>query len=173
MPYCIQRNKDIIGMEEDNLKGYRAAPSGQPKNFHSYFTKKLERKLREKEIEIPQSLYLLMDTPFDDFSEADREIYENQFRALTHVFVEALRETYISMGNPYQGWEELSERLQPTPMKVLSGLVLGEEERLQVMADEAIARVEGDTARTRSPLQKDGAGEAEDMKDHWWDRKIF
>jgi hypothetical protein len=169
----MQQSKDITGMDEENYKGQPAVPPNQRKISRSYFTKKLERKLAEDEVEIPRSLFVLMDTPFDDFSEAEREDYENRFRALTHVFVDALREVYISMGNPSQGWDEMAERLQPTPMKVLAKLVEVEEDRLQVMADEALARAEEATSMDRPPLKKRDTPIPDDRKDHWWDKKIF
>ncbi len=103
-----------------------------------------------------------MDKPFDDFSEEDRVTYDNRFRALTHVFLEALCEVFISMGSPYQGWDERSGRLEPTPMKLLARLVLTEEERLQEMADEAIARVMRDTPPAGTPMGQ---------KERWWNRK--
>lgn len=149
-------------MKEDGLKERPDTAADRLPRPRSYFTRKLEERLREKEMEIPQSLYDLMDKPFDDFCEGDREVYDNRFRALTHVFLEALLDVYISLGNPYAGWDERSERLEPTPMKVLTRLVLTEEERLQAMADEAIARVMRDTPPAGTP-----AG----LKERWWSRK--
>jgi hypothetical protein len=77
------------------------------------------------------------------------------------------------MGNPSQGWDEMAERLQPTPMKVLAKLVEVEEDRLQVMADEALARAEEATSMDRPPLKKRDTPIPDDRKDHWWDKKIF
>jgi hypothetical protein len=68
MPSNMQQSKDITGMDEENYKGQPAVPPNQRKISRSYFTKKLERKLAEDEVEIPRSLFVLMDTPFDDFS---------------------------------------------------------------------------------------------------------
>jgi hypothetical protein len=149
-------------MDDDRLNERPDAPADRHPYPRSYFTRKLEERLREKDVEIPRDLYDLMDKPFDDFSEEDREVYDNRFRALTHVFLEALDEVYISMGTPYQGWDERSDRLGPTPIKVLAKLVLTEEERLQVMAEEAIARVMRDTPPAGTP-----AGQ----KERWWNRK--
>ena len=160
-------------MDEENFKGRPAAPTSQRKITRSYFTKKLERKLQENEVEIPQSLFILMDTPFEDFSETEREVYENRFRALTHVFVDALRDIYVSMGSHYQGWEEMSERLQPTPMKILANLVLAEEDSLQVIADEALTRAEEATGMNKPAAKKRVTPNPDDSKDHWWDKKIF
>ncbi len=160
-------------MDEENYQGRPAAPTSQRKITRSYFTKKLERKLQENEVEIPQSLFILMDTPFEDFSETEREVYENKFRALTHVFVDALRDIYISMGSHYQGWEEMSERLQPTPMKILANLVLAEEDSFQVMEDEALTRAEEATGMNKPAAKKRVTPNPDDGKDHWWDKKIF
>ena len=160
-------------MDEENFKGRPAAPASQRKITRSYFTKKLERKLQENEVEIPQSLFILMDTPFEDFSETEREVYENRFRAFTHVFVDALRDIYVSMGSHYQGWEEMSERLQPTPMKILANLVLAEEDSFQVMEDEALTRAEEATGMNKPAAKKRVTPNPDDSKDHWWDKKIF
>lgn len=160
-------------MDEENYKGQPAAPTSQRKITRSYFTKKLERRLQEDEVEIPQSLFVLMDTPFEEFSQEERDVYENKFRALTHVFVDALREIYISMGSHYQGWEEMTERLQPAPIKILAELVLTEEDRFQVMADEALTRAEGITGMNGPPVKKRDTPNPDDRKDRWWDKKIF
>ncbi len=157
----IQLSKDINVMEEDDLKEHSLTPAlGYNRSNHSrsFFTKKLERRLQEDQIELPQSLYGLLDVPFDDFNQEERELYDNRFRPLIHVFVEALRVVYISMGSKREGWEEVCEKLRPTPMKMLAELVLLEEDRLQLLAREAIGGEEDKAVR----------------KDHhWWDKKMF
>lgn len=147
-------------MEDDDLKERSLTPAlGFDRNnlSRSFFTRKLERRLQEDHIELPQSLYGLLDIPFDDFNEEEREIYDSRFRPLIRVFVEALRVVYISMGSRREGWEEMSGKLGPTPMKMLTELVLEEEDRLQFLAKETLAGMEG------------VAG-----KDHrWWEKKGY
>jgi hypothetical protein len=160
-------------MEKSFPDGVTKGTGRHPKIFKSFFTKKLEYKLEQKGIEIPHSFMALMDKPFDHFSEEDRLIYESQFRALAYVFAELLCEVYQSMGGNRQGWEDMAERLEDTPAKIIAKLVISEEERLQEMDEEEAIDVPPTNARKKYQVKKYGAGSNTGKKERWWEKKIF
>jgi hypothetical protein len=144
------------------------------KIMRSWFTKKLERKFMEKELEVPHQVLSIMDLPFEDFTPEDKELYETQIKPLAFVFTEHLLEVYESMGKPRQGWEEVLERVEPSPIKVLATLVIHEDEKAgelpyepepqEESQEELIAR-EKFSVRTYNGKDK--------QKERWWGKKVF
>jgi hypothetical protein len=145
------------------------------KIFRSFFTKKLERKFEEKELEVPQKLLNLMDVPFEEFTPEDKELYETEIKPLAFVFVEHLMEVYEIMGRPRRGWEEMMERVDPSPIKVLASLVIHEDEKVQQLeAEPDPAEV---TPIVSAPNDKISvrtyAKDKEQDRERWWEKKIF
>lgn len=141
-------------MEDDGLKERSPAPVpgfDRDNPTRSFFSRKLESRLREDGVVMPPSLFELLDVPFDDFTPEERELYDNRFRPLINVFVEALRAVYVSMGSQPEGWSELYEKLRPTPMRMLAELVLLENSRLLALAKRALEELEGGTAGKDGP----------------------
>ena len=102
----------------------------------SYFTKKLERKLHEREIKVPASIIALLDKPFDDFTAEEQGLYESEFkgRQLTILFSDILDELYDETGRVSSGWNAMCRYLKDTPMKLIATYVVQEEERLEEVA---------------------------------------
>ncbi|MDD5667011.1 MAG: hypothetical protein PHS26_06835 [Actinomycetota bacterium] len=158
-------------------------PGGNPQEaqakrkrfFRSFFTKKLERKFDEKQLEIPQRLLSLMDVPFEEFTPEDKVTYETEIKPLTFVFVEHLMEVYETMGRPRRGWEEMLERIDPSPIKVLASLVIHEDEKAQLIGDEPdpaeLAPIVSAPAEKIS-VRVYGRGKEQD-KERWWEKKLF
>lgn len=150
-------------------------PTKKKRIFRSFFTKKLERKFEEKELEVPQQLLGLMDLPFEDFTPEDTEIYEAKIKPLAFVFVEHLMEVYETMGRPRRGWEEMLERVDPSPIKVLASLVIHEDEKARLMYDEPDP--DEATPIVSAPNDKISVRvygrEKEQNRERWWEKKIF
>ena len=145
------------------------------KIFRSFFVKKLERKFEEKELEVPQQLLSLMDVPFEDFTPEDKELYETKIKPLAFVFVEHLMEVYEVMGRPRRGWEEMLERVDPSPIKVLASLVIHEDEKAQLLEEEPdpaevvpIVSAPDDKISVRVY-----ARDKDQSRERWWEKKLF
>jgi len=158
------------------IKNTERIPKKAPprKVYRSYFTKKLERKFQEKEMNIPQYLINLMDVPFDEFTGEDKELYETHLKPLAYVFAEQLTEVYESMGRPRDGWEEMLDRIDPTPVKVWATLVLYQQEEVQQLEDDLDLTVE-EPPPTSAPTEKIKVRpyKEEKQKERWWEKKIF
>jgi hypothetical protein len=154
-------------------------PGGSPqriptkKVFRSFFTKKLERKFVEKELEVPQQLLNLMDVSFDHFTPEDKELYEVEIKPLAFVFVEHLMEVYEVMGRPRRGWEEMLERLDPSPIKMLATLVIHEDEKVQQL--EEIPDPMEEASMVSAPAEKISVRvyRENQKQERWWEKKIF
>ncbi len=145
--------------------------------YRSFFTKKLERKFLEKELDVPQQVLSLMDVPFEEFTPQDREIYETRIKPFSYVFVEHLTEVYEVMGRPRSGWEEMMGYIEPSPIKVLASLVIHEEEKIKEMeADPDPLDV---TPIVSAPTEKikvrtyTNTGERNPGKERRWGKKLF
>ncbi len=161
-------------METSEQGGVLPKTPTKRKFFRSFFTKKLERKFEEKELEVPQQLLSLMDVPFEEFTPDDKELYEAKIKPLAFVFVEHLMEVYEVMGKPRRGWEEMLERIDPSPIKVLATLVIHEDEKVQqleVVPDpvEVEPTVSAPTEKISVRVYKD----KETNRERWWEKKIF
>jgi hypothetical protein len=163
------------GMDETNPVGVLQQAPARRRIFRSFFVKKLERKFEEKELEVPQQLLSLMDVPFEDFSPEDKELYETKIKPLAFVFVEHLMEVYEVMGRPRRGWEEMLERVDPSPIKVLASLVIHEDEKAQLMEEEPDPTEV--VPIVSAPAEKISvrvyAKDKEQSKDRWWEKKLF
>jgi len=105
--------------------------AGADASRKSFFTKKLERKLDEREIKVPASIIALLDKPFDDFTSEEQRLYELEFkgRQLTILFSDLLDELYDETGRVSSGWNAMCRYLKDTPMKLIATYVVQEEER--------------------------------------------
>ena len=156
-------------------------PGGSPQKtptkrriFRSFFTKKLERKFEEKELEVPQQLLCIMDVPFEEFTPEDKELYETKIKPLAFVFAEHLMDVYETMGRPRRGWEEMLDRLEPSPIKVLASLVIHEDEKVQQMETEPDpAEVEPIVSAPTEKISVRSYKDKEANKERWWEKKIF
>jgi hypothetical protein len=144
------------------------------KIMRSWFTKKLERKFEEKELEVPHRVLSIMDLPFEDFTTEDKELYETQIKPLAFVFTEHLMEVYESMGRPRQGWEEVLERVEPSPIKVLATLVIHEDEKAGELPDEPEPLEESEQeAIAREKFSVRSYNGKDKQKERWWGKKVF
>jgi hypothetical protein len=139
------------------------------------FTKKLERRLEEKEIAVPQQVVGLMDIPFDCFRQDEQEVYETQMKPLTPVLMENLTEIYEAMGRPRKGWEHLLDLIKQSPIKVLATMVIQEQDRLQEVEEEP-APVEEEAlvmpmAQEKFKVTTYATRQADNNR--WWAKKIF
>lgn len=116
----------------------QAGPAESDASRKSYFTKKLQRKLHEREIKVPASIIALLDKPFGDFTAEERSLYESEFkgRQLTILFSDILDELYDETGRVASGWNAMCRYLKDTPMKLIATYVVQEEERLEEVAKE-------------------------------------
>lgn len=142
--------------------------------FRSFFTKKLERKFEEKGLEVPQQLLSIMDIPFEEFTHEDKEIYESKIKPLAFVFAEHLMEVYETMGKPRRGWEEMLERLQPSPIKVIAALVLHEDEKVESLPDEPDPmETLPENGRRMEKISVRVYRDKGQSRERWWEKKIF
>lgn len=140
----------------------------------SWFTKKLERKLAEKELGAPQQLLNILDIPFEGFSPEEQELYETSVKPLTYVFVEHLMEVYEDMGRPRQGWEEMLGHVEPSPIKVMATLVIHEEDNVMMIEDDPYSIDEippENTARKKYNVRSYNV--KDQQKGRWWGKKVF
>jgi hypothetical protein len=161
-------------MDANEPGGHPQRTPVQGKIVRSFFTKKLERKFEEKELEVPQQLLSLMDVPFEDFSPEHRELYEARVKPLTFVFVEHLMEVYEAMGKPRRGWEEMLERVEPSPIKVLASLVIHEEEKAQLLEEEPyLVEAAPSVSAPGEKISVRAYRDRETNRERWWEKKIF
>ncbi len=127
-----------------------AAPAAGAAN-KSFFTKKLERKLDERGIEVPAPIIMLLDKPFDDFTPEEKQLYEREYkgRQLTILFSDLLDELYGETGRVSSGWNAMCRYLKDTPMKLIATYVVQEEERL-----EEVSRVVPEEVAGQQPREK-------------------
>ena len=85
-------------------------------------------------------------------------------------------EVYEVMGKPKRGWEEMLERIEPSPIKVLATLVLHEDEKVQELEVED-AQLEEVAPIVSAPTDKISVRTYNNNKDkkqeRWWEKKIF
>lgn len=160
-------------ISEDYPRGHQ-----QRKIVRSFFTKKLERKFQEKQLQVPQHLLNLLDVPFASFTPQDRELYEAELKPLSFVFAEQLMEVYDTMGRPKDGWQEMLTRVPDSPAKVIAALVIHEEEKIRSLEDPLdiledtpplAPRKEKIVVRT----YRGGESKPKENKERWWERKLF
>jgi hypothetical protein len=115
-----------------------------------------------------------MDLPFEQFSPEDKELYETKIKPLTFVFVEHLMEVYEVMGKPKRGWEEMLERVDPSPIKVLATLVIHESEKVETIEEDIDPMLEENpVASSTEKFSIRSYNDKDHKKERWWERKIF
>jgi len=161
-------------MEANETGGEARQTPARRRLFRSFFTKKLERKFEEKGLEVPQQLLNIMDVPFEAFTPEDRDLYESKIKPLAFVFAEHLMEVYESMGKPRRGWEEMLDRLEPSPIKVLAALVLHEDEKAESLLEEPDhMEAPPDNGRRVEKISVRVYREKGPSRERWWEKKIF
>jgi hypothetical protein len=131
------RAREAVSAPRGDGEEDEAGPARGDAASKSFFTKKLERKLDEREIEVPAPIIALLDKPFEDFSVEEQRLYEAEFRGrqLTILFSELLDELYEETGRVASGWNAMCRYLRDTPMKLIATYVVKEEERLEEAED--------------------------------------
>ena len=161
-------------MEANEPGGETRRAPAKRRIFRSFFTKKLERKFEEKGLEVPQQLLGIMDVPFEAFTPEDKELYESKIKPLAFVFAEHLMEVYESMGKPRRGWEEMLDRLDPSPIKVIAALVLHEDEKAESLPEEPDPlEAPPDNGRRVEKISVRVYREKGQSRERWWEKKIF
>lgn len=158
---------------EASTAGQEASPAPARKIIRSFFTKKLERKFDEKELDIPQQLINLMDVPFEEFTPEDRELYETRLKPLAFVFAEYLMEVYEVMGRPCKGWEDMLDRIKDSPIKVMASLVLHEDEKVRAMDDFPEEEETPEAPSGREKINVRPYRDKDRNRERWWEKKIF
>lgn len=158
-------------------------PEGTPgrsprrKIYRSFFTKKLERKFEEKGLEVPQQLLSIMDVPFDQFTPEETGLYEAEIKPLSFIFVEHLLDVYDCMGKPRKGWQEMIDRCDNSPIKVLATLVIHEDEKVQELEQEEEMMLEAApvvmAVSEKISIRPYNGSDKDDKKERWWEKKIF
>lgn len=169
----------------------------------SFFTRKLESKLDEKEERIPQTFLSLLDIPFDDFTPEEHEMYEKQLKPLFHALSAVLLEIFDQLGRPEEGWEESTKLLPDCPVKVVAMLALYEFRNSQNGNGEALGPLDDymapqpaqvpQTAQEpkfspmtrimnptpppaghgKTPAVKPAKAPGDPKAGKWWDKKVF
>jgi hypothetical protein len=184
----------------EELMNTENARKARPRSF---FTRKLESKLEEKEDRIPQTFLSLLDLPFDDFTPEDHELYEKQLKPLFRSFSAVLLEIFDQMGRPEEGWEESTKLLSDCPVKVVAMLALYEFRNssnghgdtpdtlddymppqtaqaprpAQASKPSPMERIVNPppppSGRGKTPVKKPAEAPGEQKGGKWWEKKIF
>lgn len=149
----------------------------------SFFTRKIEGKLREKGLEAPQQILSFLDQPFDTFGEAEKRFYEEKVKPLFDQFSSLLLEVFDQIGRPEEGWEESTKLMADCPAKVVAMLALyrfrrqmeEEDGPFKVLDQPEIPPPTATQARmSPQPANKRVIKPAvEKPKSKWWEKKIF
>lgn len=104
----------------------------------SFFLKRLEQHLVEKGLKIPELIFDLFDTPFEDFTPEYKKVYEEKVKgqALFHIFSDMLIEIYEKLQADRIGWETSANFLEDTPMKVCALHALARIQQLEELPEE-------------------------------------
>ena len=127
---------------EEDLRD--ALDSVRTTEYRSFFTKKLEHHLQDKGVKVPDAIFSVLDTPFNEFDHNYEKIYEEKIKgqALFQIFSDMLVEIYEKMGADKSGWEAAANFLQDTPMKICALYALEKIEELACMPETNYASVE-------------------------------
>jgi hypothetical protein len=158
------------------------------KIIKSFFVKRIERKIEEHDAGIMveaalaggvplQVILRVMDTPFEEFSEEEHAIYMQAIKGqpVFILFSDILREVYDDMGANRVGWEELAERINDSPIKVLVMYTLYEIDRVGELYDfSAFDEAEDPLGEHGQPREKLNVRRyAPEEKEPWWKKKVF
>src|SRR4030042_4991050 len=85
----------------------------------SFFVKKLEQHLLDKGVNIPNNIFDLFDTPFNEFTVEFTKAYEHKVKgqALFHIFSDMLVEIFESLNADRIGWGRPATFLGATARK--------------------------------------------------------
>ncbi len=150
----------------------------------SFFTRKIEGKLREKGLEMPQQILSFMDRPFDTFSEEDKLFYEEKVKTLFDQFSELLLEVFDQIGRPEEGWEESTKLMPDCPAKVVAMLALYRFRRQAGVPDDPLNVLDQPPDVPPPPRSQPAPGPqaarkvikpttGPQPKSKWWEKKIF
>ena len=150
----------------------------------SFFTRKIEGKLKEKGLEMPQQILFLLDQPFETFGEEEKRFYEEKVKPLFDQFSELLLEVFDQIGRPEEGWEESTKLMPDCPAKVVAMLALyrfrrqaGEQDDPFKVLDQPPQVPPPPAGQARTPTQpaarRTVKPAAEKPKPKWWEKKIF
>ena len=105
--------------------------------YKSFFVKRLEQHLVEKGISLPDRIFTLFDTPFEDFTPEYVAMYEQKIKgqALFHIFSDMLVEIYQHLDADKIGWEAAANFLLDTPMKICALNALKRIDQLEAMPE--------------------------------------
>jgi hypothetical protein len=151
-------------------------PARPKKITRSWFTKKLERKFQEKKLDIPYEALNIMDLPFEDFTPEDKETYETKIKPFAFVYADHLIEVYESMDKPRQGWEDMLEHVEPSPIKVLAALVIHQDEKASLLPDEPDPldeSVQEPAVREKISVRVYNNRDKGKQKERRWGKKLF
>lgn len=84
----------------------------------SFFTKRIEKAIEDR-VSVPDSVFALFDTPFDEFTPDCEELFEKELveKSVFWMFSEVLAKIYHEMNADRQGWEAAADFLKDTPIK--------------------------------------------------------
>ncbi len=131
---------------------YEDQGEGQPAYIKSFFTKRLEVKLEERGMNLPDDYIIIMDIPFEDFNESCQAFYDTEFKLYTYFFIEIIIDLYEALGAHREGWEEMLERLPECPIRELVELSLQEKARLENFDDGGFEEEPVDTLELSGPI---------------------
>jgi hypothetical protein len=145
----------------------------------SFFVKRLEQHLAEKGISIPDRIFVLLDTPFEDFTPEYAAMYEKKIKgqALFHIFSDMLVEIYQGLEADRIGWEASVNFLQDTPMKMCATHALNRIDQLEAIPDDdymyVVEQLSGSPASQVTPRERKYGVKpyASGGKNRWWKRE--
>ncbi len=174
--------------------GETATNRARPRSF---FTRKLEAKLAERESDVPQAHLALLDTPFDRFTPDEQALYDGKVKPAFPFFSEVLLEVFDSLGCPEEGWEESTKLMPDCPAKVVAMLALYQFRQSAAPAGDPLnlaneyapppqpagparSPMERITspplppgARVKKAVKKPAQGKGSEKPGKWWEKKVF
>ncbi len=162
---------------------YADEVGGRKPPLKSFFTRRLEVKVRERGMDLPPEFISIMDVPFDSFTEEQEAFYQAEFKPYTYFFIEILIDLYEALGAHREGWEDMAGRLPDCPIKELVKLALHERARLEgfddgieeepafdplEMSKPVTLSTEKKVVKTYRPSEP-----ASSKKGRWWEKKVF
>lgn len=158
----------------------RSCDANAGRRYRSFFVKKLEQELLDREVEIPGEIFALLDTPFENFTDEHKTIYEERVKgqALFHVFSDMLVEIYEKIEADRIGWETAANFLDDTPMKACALHTLARIRELETMPDEedylhmveefkGLSKTKVTPHEQKYNVRRYGDG----GRGHWWKKK--
>ena len=84
----------------------------------SFFIRRIEKAIKDK-VSVPDRVFALFDTPFEEFTPDCEELFERELvgKSVFWMFSEVLAKIYSEMNADRQGWEAAADFLEDTPIK--------------------------------------------------------